>query len=172
MTFLRGTACPFQQRPTTLHSLGGLVTQRLLLTHRELIPKVKFIYFFSTPDEGAINGKAGPASTRLIVRQGLPRGHHRGWRWISLYNLAPHSESSQANREYTLISKYETIDSGWHVGRRIGSVDADRADRACVMRGILAANITQPRWQLRNLRNCCADGWDAAGLIAKIAVSE
>jgi hypothetical protein len=36
-----------------VHSLGGLVTQRLLLTHRELIQKVKFIYFFSTPDEGA-----------------------------------------------------------------------------------------------------------------------
>jgi pimeloyl-ACP methyl ester carboxylesterase len=36
-----------------VHSLGGLVTQRLLLTHRELLPKVKFIYFFSTPDEGA-----------------------------------------------------------------------------------------------------------------------
>ena len=36
-----------------VHSLGGLVTQRLLLTHRELAAKVKFIYFFSTPDEGA-----------------------------------------------------------------------------------------------------------------------
>jgi pimeloyl-ACP methyl ester carboxylesterase len=36
-----------------VHSLGGLITQRLLLTHRELVPKVKYIYFFSTPEEGA-----------------------------------------------------------------------------------------------------------------------
>jgi pimeloyl-ACP methyl ester carboxylesterase len=42
-----------------VHSLGGLVTQRLLLTHRDLIPKVKFIYFFSTPDEGAQIAKVG-----------------------------------------------------------------------------------------------------------------
>ena len=28
-----------------VHSLGGLVMQRLLLTHRELVPKVRFIYF-------------------------------------------------------------------------------------------------------------------------------
>jgi pimeloyl-ACP methyl ester carboxylesterase len=42
-----------------VHSLGGLITQRLLLTHRELIPKVKFIYFFSTPEEGAQVARLG-----------------------------------------------------------------------------------------------------------------
>jgi hypothetical protein len=36
-----------------VHSLGGLVTQRLLLTHREIAAKTQFIYFFSTPEEGA-----------------------------------------------------------------------------------------------------------------------
>jgi hypothetical protein len=36
-----------------VHSLGGLVTQRLLLTHREVAAKTQFIYFFSTPEEGA-----------------------------------------------------------------------------------------------------------------------
>lgn len=35
------------------HSLGGLVVQRLLLLYPELIPKVKFIYFFSTPETGS-----------------------------------------------------------------------------------------------------------------------
>ena len=35
------------------HSLGGLVVQRLLLTHRELAPQVQFIYFYSTPETGA-----------------------------------------------------------------------------------------------------------------------
>src|SRR5262249_44678718 len=35
------------------HSLGGLVVQRLLLSHRELASKVKQIYFYSTPNEGA-----------------------------------------------------------------------------------------------------------------------
>jgi pimeloyl-ACP methyl ester carboxylesterase len=42
-----------------VHSLGGLVTQRLLLTHRELVPKVKLIYFFSTPEEGAQIAQVG-----------------------------------------------------------------------------------------------------------------
>lgn len=36
-----------------VHSLGGLVTQRLLLTHREVAAKTQFVYFFSTPEEGA-----------------------------------------------------------------------------------------------------------------------
>ncbi len=36
-----------------VHSLGGLITQRLLLTHREVAAKTKMIYFFSTPEEGA-----------------------------------------------------------------------------------------------------------------------
>ena len=34
------------------HDLGGLVVQRLLLTRREYAPKVRFIYFFSTPQTG------------------------------------------------------------------------------------------------------------------------
>jgi pimeloyl-ACP methyl ester carboxylesterase len=42
-----------------VHSLGGLITQRLLLTHRELIARVKFIYFFSTPEEGAQIARIG-----------------------------------------------------------------------------------------------------------------
>lgn len=35
------------------HSLGGLVLQRLLLTHRDYASKVARIYFYSTPNEGA-----------------------------------------------------------------------------------------------------------------------
>jgi pimeloyl-ACP methyl ester carboxylesterase len=35
------------------HSMGGLVVQRLLLRHRELAPKVKLIFFASTPQEGS-----------------------------------------------------------------------------------------------------------------------
>jgi triacylglycerol esterase/lipase EstA (alpha/beta hydrolase family) len=34
------------------HSLGGLVVQRLLLTFRQYAQKVRFIYFFSTPETG------------------------------------------------------------------------------------------------------------------------
>lgn len=41
------------------HSLGGLVVQRLLLTHRELAAKVRFIYFLSTPQEGAQIARLG-----------------------------------------------------------------------------------------------------------------
>lgn len=41
------------------HSMGGLVTQRLLLTHREYAAQVPFIYFFSTPETGAQIAKIG-----------------------------------------------------------------------------------------------------------------
>jgi hypothetical protein len=35
------------------HSLGGIILQDLLLTHREYAEKVRFIYFFGTPQTGA-----------------------------------------------------------------------------------------------------------------------
>ena len=35
------------------HSMGGLVVERLILRHQELAPKVKFLFFASTPQEGA-----------------------------------------------------------------------------------------------------------------------
>lgn len=35
------------------HSLGGLIIQRLLLTHRNLAKRVLFIFFFSTPESGS-----------------------------------------------------------------------------------------------------------------------
>lgn len=53
----------FQHREVVfvVHSLGGSVIQRLLLTHREHAPQVPFIYFFSTPETGAQIAKAGHA---------------------------------------------------------------------------------------------------------------
>jgi len=41
------------------HSLGGLVVQRVLLTHHDLASKVRFIYFLSTPQEGAAIARLG-----------------------------------------------------------------------------------------------------------------
>ncbi len=35
------------------HSMGGIVVQRLLLTHREYANRVSFIYFFATPQTGS-----------------------------------------------------------------------------------------------------------------------
>ncbi len=35
------------------HSMGGLVTMRELLTHREILPKVPLLVFLATPQEGA-----------------------------------------------------------------------------------------------------------------------
>jgi pimeloyl-ACP methyl ester carboxylesterase len=35
------------------HSLGGLITQRFLITHRELAKQVPFIAFYATPETGA-----------------------------------------------------------------------------------------------------------------------
>jgi hypothetical protein len=46
------------------HSLGGLIAQRFLLTHRVLAAKVPFIYFFSTPETGAQIAALGRAFSR------------------------------------------------------------------------------------------------------------
>ncbi|MEX5218657.1 MAG: alpha/beta fold hydrolase [Nitrospira sp.] len=35
------------------HSMGGLIAQRFLLANRDLAPKVRLVFFFSTPQEGA-----------------------------------------------------------------------------------------------------------------------
>lgn len=43
------------------HSMGGLIVQRLLLTHHDLAPKVRFIYFLSTPQEGSAIARLGHA---------------------------------------------------------------------------------------------------------------
>jgi pimeloyl-ACP methyl ester carboxylesterase len=41
------------------HSLGGLVVQRLLLTHRDYGKQVPFIFFYSTPEEGSEVARLG-----------------------------------------------------------------------------------------------------------------
>jgi pimeloyl-ACP methyl ester carboxylesterase len=41
------------------HSLGGLVVQRFLLTHRDYAKQVPFIFFYSTPETGAQVAKLG-----------------------------------------------------------------------------------------------------------------
>lgn len=41
------------------HSLGGIIVQELLLGHREYAGKVRFIYFFGTPNTGAQIAKLG-----------------------------------------------------------------------------------------------------------------
>ena len=43
------------------HSMGGLIVQRLLLAHHELASKVRYIYFLSTPQEGAAIARLGHA---------------------------------------------------------------------------------------------------------------
>ena len=41
------------------HSLGGIIVQQLLLTHREYAKQVPFIYFFATPQTGASLARLG-----------------------------------------------------------------------------------------------------------------
>jgi pimeloyl-ACP methyl ester carboxylesterase len=41
------------------HSLGGIIVQELLLTHREYAKQVPFIYFFATPQTGSEIAKLG-----------------------------------------------------------------------------------------------------------------
>ena len=35
------------------HSMGGLVTRAFLLKYRDVVPKVRFLYFFATPTTGS-----------------------------------------------------------------------------------------------------------------------
>jgi pimeloyl-ACP methyl ester carboxylesterase len=41
------------------HSLGGLITQRFLITHRDLAKQVPFIAFYATPETGAQVAQVG-----------------------------------------------------------------------------------------------------------------
>lgn len=55
------------------HSLGGLIVQRFLLTHRQYARQVRLIYFFSTPDTGAQVAKIGSIfSQDPLLREMFP----------------------------------------------------------------------------------------------------
>ena len=55
------------------HSLGGLIVQRFLLTHREYAKQVPFIYFYSTPETGAEIARLGSLfSSDPLLKQMFP----------------------------------------------------------------------------------------------------
>lgn len=55
------------------HSLGGLIIQRLLLTYRPYGPKVKFIYFYGTPQSGTQIARLGSLlSADPLLEQMIP----------------------------------------------------------------------------------------------------
>ena len=55
------------------HSLGGLVVERLLLTYRDLLPRVSSIYFLATPQEGAQIATLGRVfSSDPLLKEMLP----------------------------------------------------------------------------------------------------
>jgi triacylglycerol esterase/lipase EstA (alpha/beta hydrolase family) len=55
------------------HSLGGIILQRLLLTHREYARQVPFIYFFATPETGSQLAKlAGIFSSDPLLQAMFP----------------------------------------------------------------------------------------------------
>lgn len=59
------------------HSLGGLIVQRFLLTHREYAKRVKVIYFFATPETGAEVARVGSIfSQDPLLRQMFPGGEN------------------------------------------------------------------------------------------------
>jgi pimeloyl-ACP methyl ester carboxylesterase len=59
------------------HSLGGLIIQQLLLTHREYAEKVPFIYFFATPQTGSEIAKLGRLfSSDPLLEALLPGGEN------------------------------------------------------------------------------------------------
>jgi pimeloyl-ACP methyl ester carboxylesterase len=57
------------------HSMGGLITRALLLKYRELLPKVGFLYFFSTPTTGSeVANVAALVSQNPQFRNMFPMG--------------------------------------------------------------------------------------------------
>lgn len=59
------------------HSMGGLVALRALLTHRDLLPKVPLMVFFSTPQEGAqITVLARRLLNNPALDEMLPQDHN------------------------------------------------------------------------------------------------
>ncbi len=74
------------------HSMGGLVALRELLTHREIVPKVKGLVLFATPQEGSqISSIARVVANNIALDQLLPADRNGFLRqlnddWISLPN--------------------------------------------------------------------------------------
>jgi pimeloyl-ACP methyl ester carboxylesterase len=59
------------------HSMGGLITRALLLKYRELLPKVGFLYFFSTPTTGSeVANVAALVSQNPQFRNMFPMGEN------------------------------------------------------------------------------------------------
>ena len=61
------------------HSLGGLVTQRYLLTHRERAAQAKFIFFYATPETGAQIAAAGRAFSGDPLLDAMFPGNHNDY---------------------------------------------------------------------------------------------
>lgn len=74
------------------HSMGGLVALREILTHREIVPKVKGLVLFATPQEGSqISSIARVVANNIALDQLLPADRNGFLRqlnddWISLPN--------------------------------------------------------------------------------------
>jgi hypothetical protein len=80
------------------HSLGGLIVQRLLLTHRDLATQVRFIYFYSTPETGAQIAQLGHLfSSDPLLKEMFP-GNSNDY----LLNL----ESEWRGASFTNIHRY------------------------------------------------------------------
>ncbi|MCX6590869.1 MAG: TIR domain-containing protein [Acidobacteria bacterium] len=66
-----------QEVAIVAHSLGGLIIQRYLLTHRDAAAKVRFIQFYSTPQTGAqIAALAQLFSADPLLKHMLPGDHN------------------------------------------------------------------------------------------------
>jgi pimeloyl-ACP methyl ester carboxylesterase len=84
------------------HSLGGLVVQRFLLTHREYAKRVPFIFFYSTPETGSQLARLAQVfSADPLLDQMFP-GDKNGY----LLNLE--NEWIAANFEVKRFCAYET----------------------------------------------------------------
>jgi len=111
------------------HSLGGLIVQRLLLTYRNLAKKVRFIYFYSTPQTGAQVAQLGRVlSADPLLKQMLP-GDANDY----LLNL----ENEWRQAEFTNIRRYCAYETKKLKGVLV--VDRLSATRAC-SDGVVAIN--------------------------------
>jgi pimeloyl-ACP methyl ester carboxylesterase len=78
MNLILGNAGVFEHKELIFlsHSMGGLVTRALLLKYRELIPKVGFTYFFSTPTTGSELASVAELSKNPQFHDMFPMGEN------------------------------------------------------------------------------------------------
>jgi hypothetical protein len=147
----------FQHREVAFvaHSLGGLIVQRFLLTHREYAPNGRFIYFFRPPK---------PA------RKSQSWGLEREWRSAHFENIHRYCAYEKKKMAGVLVvdrlSGTRNCESGVAIGENHGGIVkpcSTSNDAYIALQNAVQGNAVAPRLIPKKVetvtRNCLTNRW-------------